>query len=362
MRTVKSNDLTLNKEWLLTRVTQEEIFARYMMLSTSQIWQMINTSKKITSFFRGDDTNASMGFTQNSKGKIICRDFGGYFWGDCFDLVGWCVGLDPKKSQDFIYILADIYSEFNLKNSDRLDRIVSIKKKTRKEIIPILADWNFDTASYWHLAGINKKILDYLKIYPVSQAYVNGYLYIKDNKKPTFAYYSGIDESEIQLWKLYSPYNDGDRKFIANHYNVDVFNPGTKIALIVKSRKDLATILAHCNEDFTSYVLAGEGQTMSSTQLQYIKETHDIVYTFSDGDKAGLRMAIQYRKALNSIPLFFKKKHGVKDIFEFAVLAKDKVSPLINEVKKLRHGREYGNSSISTIIGAVTRIRFDVPF
>ena len=76
---MKRNLLTSNltKAFIESRIPQEEIMAKYLNIDVNIIKDCIEHNKLITSVFRDDDTNSSMGFAYNKQGKLKVRDFGG---------------------------------------------------------------------------------------------------------------------------------------------------------------------------------------------------------------------------------------------------------------------------------------------
>ena len=137
---------SLNKNYILNNISQEEIFSKFMNISINDIhWCLQNTSNLIKSPLRIDN-NPTMGFTYAGS-KLRCKDFNGHFWGDCFDLVAFIYNLDTKQT-DFITILEIIAKEFKLhkyKDSQEKSSINSnlkFLKQYKKEIIKKMSEKN----------------------------------------------------------------------------------------------------------------------------------------------------------------------------------------------------------------------------
>ena len=73
----------LTATYILEHVSQEDIFSHYFLYSVSEINKCARTNSLIKSRIRAD-SSPSVGF-RYSRNRLKCRDFGGYFWGDCFD-------------------------------------------------------------------------------------------------------------------------------------------------------------------------------------------------------------------------------------------------------------------------------------
>lgn len=368
MRSAITNYLKLDKDWILQQVSEEFIMARYLNISAQTIYNCVNSSRKIYSPFRGDDQNQSVGFTINGRRKLIVRDFGGYFHGDCFDVVGWAIGQNPNTTIGFVNILADIAKEFNLVKGDVQRRQLPLQTRVKKIIIPTFKDWDYYSVQYWWQAGVNKRTLDRLRIYPVESVYSNDNLIYKcrNIKEPAFGYYSGKDENGIPKWKIYLPFSHGLR-FYANHFDCDYVEPlgYTDDLIIAKSRKDFATIVAnHPHPDLVQGIIVpGEGFRMTPIQVDWCLANTSRRYAFADGDRSGLLMLAWYRRVIQAVPLFFKKNYAYKDMYDFAIKYPEKAKELITYLytnKNKLHGKQQYNDN--GIVNTIPAIHPDLPF
>ena len=91
---IKSTKLT--KQYVLSKVSQVTIFATYLNLSNTTVQNCIDNGELIVSPLR-EDVHPTCGFAYDRKGKLKFRDFAGYFWGDCFDLVALVMSNIYKK-------------------------------------------------------------------------------------------------------------------------------------------------------------------------------------------------------------------------------------------------------------------------
>ena len=112
---IKSTKLT--KQYILSKVSQVTIFATYLNLSNSIIQQCIDNRTLIVSPLR-EDIHPTCGFMYDNRGKLKFKDFAGYFWGDCFDLVALVMSniykkeYDISKKEDFVKVLKHITFTF----------------------------------------------------------------------------------------------------------------------------------------------------------------------------------------------------------------------------------------------------------
>ena len=115
MRNINSSKLT--KQNILDKISQVNIFATYLGLPAEVIQNCIDTGELICNPLRIDE-HPTAGFKYDNRGKLKFRDFSGYFWGDCFDVVAYIISTIYHKSYnindktDFIKILRHITFTF----------------------------------------------------------------------------------------------------------------------------------------------------------------------------------------------------------------------------------------------------------
>ena len=107
--TMKGINNLINKKFILNNTSQVKIFAKYFNLSEDTIQECIDNNSLINSPIRAED-NPSAGFRYNNKNILKMRDFGGFFWGDCFDAVAYVLSakgthININKKEDFKYVI-----------------------------------------------------------------------------------------------------------------------------------------------------------------------------------------------------------------------------------------------------------------
>ena len=165
------NTTHLTKDFIESKISQVSIMSKYLDIPVEIINDCINHGHLIKSVFRDDDTNKSMGFAYNQKGKLKVRDFGGAgFFEDVYGVVGYVLSLicertiEPNNKQDFYFILKHIAYTF----SDIIDRKAvddsldlsiknAIKKgMSKKTIIDVVTrPWNENDKKYWNDLGVS---------------------------------------------------------------------------------------------------------------------------------------------------------------------------------------------------------------
>ena len=165
---------SLDKTYILERVTQEAIFELYLGLPVD-----VNTSYKAP--YRKDNYGGARYYYKND---ILRFNDWGYFHGDCFDYVGFVINEDSKTKEGFKNILEHIAKTFKLhkyKNKITKEYLVSLIKKYKQQPKPNLKKTIVYTKRNWSDADYNywtkkykltyQELLNY-KVYPCYTASV----------------------------------------------------------------------------------------------------------------------------------------------------------------------------------------------
>ena len=266
------NTAVLSKDYIESKISQVAIMSKYLDIPVEIINDCIEKGHLIKSVFRDDDTNGSMGFAFNRKGRLKVRDFGGAgFFEDVYGTVAYVLSLvcdrriEPNNKQDFYFILKHIAYTFSdiidgKAVDESLDKTISnaIKKgMTRKTLIEIVPrSWNKDDKEYWNNLGVSLSYLNTNFVIPVEQYYINRTVdtepkYYYKPKDPCYAYMLGQNRKGVYLIKLYFPNRNKhtEMKFITNCnvleglLNLELDN--YDYIVITKSSKDRLSIGNH---------------------------------------------------------------------------------------------------------------------
>lgn len=370
------NSTKLTKQLILSKISQVTIFSTYLNLSDKLVQYCIDTGELICSPIR-DDAHPTCGFRYDNKGKLKFRDFAGYFWGDCFDIVALIMSNIYKKNydislkEDFIKILRHITFTFkdifygqekdiNLVNEINT-AIINIKHQ--KPIIELVVrNWNQDDYNYWKKFGVPLDFLNLNFVYPVEQYYINrkinpGPKYYYNPNDPCYGYCLGQDRSGIYNIKLYFPFREKSvTRFITNcnHlegiYNLD--RTDYDIIIITKSTKDRLSIGATLKHISSLYggenkscigVINIPHETYRLRQNEYdwlagkLKNSGKIV-SLMDNDNTGKHEAIWLRNNYHIIPLLIPSIYNAKDFAELVANNKfrDVSNLIINTIKYIK--------------------------
>ena len=365
---IKSAKLT--KQYVLSKVSQVTIFATYLNLSNTTVQNCIDNGELIVSPLR-EDVHPTCGFAYDRKGKLKFRDFAGYFWGDCFDLVALVMSNIYKKEYDigekadFIKVLKHITFTFKdiFYGKEKDITLISeinnsiVELKNKKNIIElVIRPWNVYDKEYWNRIGVDLQTLNINFVYPIDQYYINRKInpepkYYYNHNDLCYAYLLGQDKQGINNIKLYFPNRDKkSTRFITNcnHlegiYNLDNYN--YDIIVITKSTKDRLAI--RCWWEHNSFLYGGlkvgliniPHETYKLRQNEYDWLTSKLsnngrIISLMDRDKTGKLEAKYLKDNYNIIPLLIPKEFNSKDFAELVQkTANDDIINLVNNAIK----------------------------
>ena len=316
---------TINKEWILSRISQEQIMERY-------VGRAIRINEKFHSPFR-EDNSPSCVFYYNKAGKLFFRDFGKGGSMDAFDVA------QKVNRCSFTDLLKIIVDDFGLLKTTFVKKDYShleIEKRlaespTTISIEPYLSPqgtWDMSevATNFWDRYGITPPTLKKYKVFQLNQAWCNDkivYRYVQDS--PGFAYYLGPDE-----YKLYFPMKDKVR-FICNSNIVQGYEqlPVEDDTLIItKSMKD---VMLFSEYGVPAIAPQSEVHPLEFDMVDDLRgRFHRIVLVY-DYDYTGVKNVNKWRKEFGFDYAFVE---GAKDLSDLQVAspfhAQQWVKKLIN--------------------------------
>jgi len=321
----------LSKDYILKYVSEIDIFAEFLGITTTDINNCLENGKLICSPLRTDNS-PTCGFYYDKNYRLRFNDFAGYFHGDCFDVVAYQYNLDASNHQGFAICLDIVAKRFRLHKyaevfltsalPTRQNTIVTNIKITKNTIIEVQTrGWNNADIKYWSNANVKTQLLDKLNIVPVYAAWINQQqVYHFNYNDPCYGYYFGV-KAEIQQWKLYFP-NRTQYKFLTNSkrlQGLDLIKPA-KIGIITKSMKDVAVLKSFGIE---AVAVAGETIRPTKNEVLYLQAKWQTIYVLMDFDYTGIQMTQYLRRTYKFQPLFYTNgrfgtvNYGAKDTYDF---------------------------------------------
>lgn len=350
------NNAKLDKNFILSKISQISIFSAYLGLSEEDIKHCIDTGELIISPLRYD-RHPTCGFRYDNRGKLKFKDFAGFIWGDCFDIAAYVISytynrsIDITNKKDFISVLKHIAFTFgNIIYGNEKDENVlkdlSIGRDNIKKSKPIIEfvvrEWNKYDIEYWEKGGVDLNWLNINFIYAVDQYYINRKTnpqpkYIYDKKDPCYAYITGRDNKGIHDVKLYFPKrNKHYTKFITNYNHLEgIYNlerDDYDYIIITKSTKDRVALskMLWMMSSFTGDELKAKIGTINIPAENYKLSTAEYYWLYNklaikdskrliclmDNDKSGYLEAIYLRDEFGMLPIYIPKIYNAKDFFE----------------------------------------------
>lgn len=368
-RNINSSNLT--KDYILKNVAQETIFSTYLNIPKDLIINCINTGELICSPLRYDK-HPTCGFRYDNKGRLKLKDFAGYFWGDCFDLVAYIMSniyntdIRVNNKKDFISVLRHITLTFkNIFYGEERDELLDTKivealntiRKKKSIIEVVIREWNKLDEDYWKQFGISLKYLNINFVFPVEQYYIDRNYnpepkYFYNATDPCYAYSLGQDKTGVNNIKLYFPNRtkDSHARFITNCNHLEgIYNLNKDdydYIILTKSSKDRLSIgsslYAMCSLygglDINIGVINIPHETYKLRLFEYdwlkskLKD-NGMILSLMDNDRTGILEAKSLFEVYNINPLLIPKNSGCKDYSEY--YQKYGLKHIYNDIKNL---------------------------
>lgn len=368
-RNINSSNLT--KDYILKNVAQETIFSTYLNIPKDLIINCINTGELICSPLRYDK-HPTCGFRYDNKGRLKLKDFAGYFWGDCFDLVAYIMSniyntdIRVNNKKDFISVLRHITLTFkNIFYGEERDELLDTKivealntiRKKKSIIEVVVREWNKSDEDYWKQFGISLKYLNINFVFPVEQYYIDRNYnpepkYFYNSTDPCYAYSLGQDKTGINNIKLYFPNRtkDSHARFITNCNHLEgIYNLNKDdydYIILTKSSKDRLSIGSSLYAMCSLYGGLGisigviniphETYKLRLFEYDWLKsklKDNGMILSLMDNDRTGILEAKSLFEVYNINPLLIPKNSGCKDYSEY--YQKYGLKHIYNDIKNL---------------------------
>lgn len=303
---------SITKEFILSKVTEEEIFCYYLGIP--------NISKKLIRSRLRNDNKPTCGFYRNSKGELYLHDFATGDFYSCFSLVMAIHDLT------FYQALCTIANDLGLKSFKHLQvnpgiRTTNTKKfedAGKSKIQVEIKDYTKDELDWWLQYGITKKTLDKFRVFSCKSVFLNDNLFsIVTTSMRVFGYYGGkLDGKE--LWRIYYPQNKSSGiRFLTNWpakkiQGFEMLPKKGNLLIITKSMKDCMLLY-----EFGINAIAPNSENLfiSDTVLEQLKKRFKHIVVLYDNDLAGLAGMRKIKQAHPElIYTWIPRKYEAKDI------------------------------------------------
>jgi hypothetical protein len=313
--------ITLTPNFILSKVSEEEIFERYLCPVTN---------RKVCNPLREDRT-PTCSFFRGRNGMLMFMDYSGAFLGSCFEVV------KHKYSVNFNDALKIIAKDFGLIEGDNVNRVplpprVAITKELK--VIQVKRQpWTAVDKDFWRSFSLNSTILKKFNVASCEKVWINGDIIYTYNKlDPGYVYYFGNGN-----YKIYFPFRK-EYRFLGNTTEIQGLSqlPETgKILIITKSLKDVMVL-----DSFGIPAIAPQAESicLDAELAVNLKRRFDHIYTLYDFDRTGCRSAFKMWRELG-IPMLFLTDgtfntidYGAKDLSDYVKkFGKEQTKELIDE-------------------------------
>lgn len=378
------NSGKLDKNYILSKVSQESIFSAYFDLPVNIIKHCLDTGELICSPIR-EDKHPTVGFKYDNRGKLKMKDFAGYWWGDCFDAAALVISQITKQNininnkYDFILVLKHIAKTFsnifygrdkdpNIDEDIKSAVTTIIKHKPNIEIVA--REWNEKDKHYWDKFGVSLQYLNINFVYPVEQFYIDRNInpepkYFYTDKDPCYAYFLGRNKRKQVNIKLYFPKREhSSTRFITNCNHLEgIYNlerDDYDYIVITKSSKDRLSLGCTIKSIQSLYggspkinigIINIPHETYRLRQVEFdwlrskLKITGCLV-SLMDNDRTGMLEAAYLRKDFHIFPIIISPLLNAKDFAELREkYSISEISNLINKaIEYVRENNEYDGS------------------
>jgi len=328
-------DPKIDKEYILSRISQEEIFEYYLGVE-------VQTHEHIRSPLRRD-RHPTCNF-EYYKGKLYFMDWAMFDSPkDCFNLVMYMYDLDFWDALEKIAADLDLSDkekdnqlqfEFEASESDPEDgespTLIEVKKQP----------FTKTDANYLSKYDIIKETCEYYKVFSIKRVWLNkDSIYSYDKEDPALGYFFGL-KNGVQQWKIYF-YKRDQLRFLCNTNRIQGYpqlpDDGDH-CVITKSLKDVMSLYQY---NISAIAPQSESTIPSKRLIRELKERFSNVVSLYDFDRTGVSTANRLRHNHSIQPLFLTNgrfdtvDYGAKDFSDYVKSnSEEDVVKLIDNAKQ----------------------------
>lgn len=292
------NTLSLTKENVLGKVSEEDIFAYYIRSFTE-------LGKPFCSELREDSKPSCSVYYSVSANRVLYRDFAKNLNIDCFSYI------QLKYKCTFVEALNIINNDLNLKLGFRAKRIENMmpimpiressapKEKQYSRIEVGIREWNDSSdKEYWEQYGITAKTLNQFGVFPLTWFAINEICIYesRDGSNPIYGYHFGGGK-----WKIYRPKSVS--KWFGNCSNDIVqgykqLPEEGRLLIITKSLKDVMALKV---AGYDAIAPQSETSLLRKSLVEDLLKKWRYIVMLFDSDETGISQSELYYK-LYKIP------------------------------------------------------------
>lgn len=288
-----SIEFTPTKDFILSKVSQEQIMAYYLGID-------IDLGVRFRSPLRSDK-NPSCAFYYSTGGTLYLKDFSNGYRGDCFD-----IAMEIKNC-GFGEVIKHISSDLSLIKTKVIPEELMERSGPRSRAILGFRKRSFWTdidKDYWLSYGIHSRTLNRFHVFPMYMGFVNDEIvYRFKDTDPGYVYWVRKDEDLVHRMKFYFPLRDKDRtRFMGNCSVDDLFGydnlPESGDTLVIT--KSLKDVMVFHELGIPAVGVQSETALISDDLMSKLRSRFRRIITLFDFDAAGIRLTNLFRKRFST--------------------------------------------------------------
>ena len=295
---VKQPKKPITLEWILSKVTEYEIYSHY--IGQFKVGAIYNSP------FR-KDRNPSFGIYYSKRANcLLFKDHG---TGECGNVVKF-VSLYTGKT-DYQEILQDIVDRLKITNNTKLDSSKQYIPTGETVIGVVRQPWTLADIGYWSMFHISQKTLEKFNVSSIKYYLCNGIVKgIYKDTNPMYAY------KVFNNFKIYRPLADKYTKWRNNLSQDDIqgwqqLPKKGDILIITKSLKDVMCLY---EMGIPAISPSSESTWISDKALEALKKRFKRILVCFDRDIAGVKNLRKISLKTGLEPILVNKKFHAKDI------------------------------------------------
>ena len=297
-RRIKQPKKQITLEWILSKVTEYEIYSHY--LGQFKVGAIYNSP------FR-KDKNPSFGVYYSKKAnKLLFKDHGTGECGGVIKFVSLITGITDYNS-----ILENIVEQLRITKNTKLDSTKEYKPTGETVIGIVRQPWTLADMGYWSMFHIGQKTLEKFNVNSIKYYLCNGIVKgIYKDTNPMYAY------KVFNNFKIYRPLADKYTKWRNNLSETDIqglqqLPKKGDILIITKSLKD---VMCLHEMGIPAISPSSESTWIPDTILEDLKKRFKRILVCFDRDTAGVRNLRKISLKTGLEPILIHKKFKAKDI------------------------------------------------
>lgn len=295
---VKQPKKKITLEWILSKVTEYEIYSHY--LGQFKVGAIYNSP------FR-KDKNPSFGVYYSKKAnRLLFKDHGTGECGGIIKFVSLITGITDYNS-----ILENIVEHLHITKDTKLDSTKEYKPTGETVIGIVRQPWTFADMGYWSMFHIGQKTLEKFNVNSIKYYLCNGIVKgIYKDTNPMYAYKVNNN------FKIYRPLGDKYTKWRNNLTQDDIqgyqqLPKKGDILIITKSLKDVMCLY---EMGIPAISPSSESTWIPDATLEALKKRFKRILVCFDRDASGCKNSIKIWNKYHIKPFFINKRFKAKDI------------------------------------------------